>query len=112
MTARLTHKDLRFRVSDTLFLPGSPFGEDEYFICYGHGYTAVDLANYVELYYMHCGLQGQELTMARLDAFANGIRERWARVINPEDHRDEWMISWSDNDSNADDTFPITIMSM
>lgn len=112
MTTVMTAKDLRFRASEHLYLPGVPFGEDEYFICFGHGYTAVDLANYVELYYMHCGLTGQELTMARLDAFGNGITERWARIINPKAHRDEWMISWSDNNANAEDTFPITIMRM
>lgn len=112
MTAVMTAKDFKFSVSSSLSLPGMPFGDDEYFICYGHGWTAVDLSNYVEIYLSSCGFEGDELKTLHMIAFNNGIVERWARIINPDDDPDDWMISWSDNNSQGPGAFPVTYMAM
>lgn len=112
MKTTLTADDFKFRVSSNLTLPGMPFGEDEYFICFGHGWTAVDLSNYVEIYLSSNGFEGDELKTLHMSAYNNGIVERWARILNPHDDPDDWMISWSDNDSQAPDAFPITYMAI
>lgn len=108
----LTAEDLEFHFDASHTFKGTPIGEDDYFVFYGHDITELevltDILNYVEA--AEWPMYEEEEVSEYL--FSRVMDRTYAKRIDDDLTNSEWIISWKNVGENDRGAFPVTVVNL
>lgn len=109
--APLTEKDFEFRWSADKIFKGTPIGEDDFFIFYGHDISEQDALTEIVDYFE---VVGADFSESELDEyiFSRKIDRTWAKQLGETIDSGEWMITWNNVSESESGAFPVTVITL